>query len=210
MSDDGIGKFLGRAKNFRMDKATNSDGKMVKAVRGDLYFDPTSHSTPHGDLATYVMNLAESDPDALSSSLVLARDAVPQLDAKGKPLYGDDDEPLPDLWMPTKLHASDLVDTGDAVDSLLSAPELAQALSVGLTPELEKLLRFDNVARLSTQLLDGMFRNMNRDDIEARCQAWLRRYLAMRFEDEERRPTPALDSRRSRIDSLNALAKKMS
>src|SRR5262245_5501711 len=131
LSEDGIGKHLGRSRDYRMGKALDArTGKMVKAVRGDLVFDSSAHDTPHGDLAGYIMNLAESDPLALSSSLVLETDQVMRLEEDGTPKLGPDGEPLPPLWRPTKLHASDIVDTGDAVDGLLSAGELAQALSV--------------------------------------------------------------------------------
>src|SRR5512146_1524362 len=70
MSDDGLGKFLGRSRSFALGKAVDSTGKTVDAVRADLHFDSSASDTPHGNLADYVMRLAESDPDAISSSLV--------------------------------------------------------------------------------------------------------------------------------------------
>lgn len=186
LSEDGLGKYLGRGQNFRMGTALDArTNKSVAAVRADLHFDPTASDTPHGNLADYVLNLAESDPEAISSSLVLEADEEYRLEKDGTATTGPDGEPLPPLWRPTALHASDIVDTGDAVDGLLSAGELAQALSVGLTPDLQKLLRFDNVARLSAQLLDGMFPSAGREEVERRCQAWLRRYLAFRFPGDE-------------------------
>jgi hypothetical protein len=75
-----------------------------------------------GNLGGYVMDLAESDPDALSSSLVLQTEKVQILDEKGRPKKDDKGEDVPPVWLPTKLHASDVVDTGDAVDGFLSAP----------------------------------------------------------------------------------------
>lgn len=200
MSDDGIGKFLGRARDLRIGKAKDArTGKEVQAVRGDLHFDSTAHDTPHGNLAKYVMDLTESDPDALSSSLVLEVDEIPQLEKNGKPKRDEDGDDLPPLWMPKRLHGSDIVDTGDAVDSLLSPEEFTQALSIGLTPELSKLIRFDNVARLSTQLLDGMFKGRERAEIEQRCRNWLDRYLSLRFGEPESLLTPNLDTRRERL-----------
>src|SRR5574343_2008678 len=62
MSSTALGTFLGRTKNFRR------DGDIVRA---DLHIDPTAHETPDGDLAGYVMNLAESDPQAFGSSMVI-------------------------------------------------------------------------------------------------------------------------------------------
>lgn len=207
MSDDGIGKFLGRARDLRMGKARDSrTGKEVQAVRGDLHFDQTAHDTPHGNLAKYVMDLTESDPDALSSSLVLEIDEEFRLEKNGTPKKDEDGNELPPLWRPKKLHASDIVDTGDAVDSLLSPEEFTKALSVGITPELAKVIRFDNVARLSTQLLDGMFQGRERAEIEQRCRNWLDRYLSLRFPEPESLATPNLDTRRERLKLLRRAA----
>lgn len=201
LSDDGIGKFLGRARDARMGHATDArTGKRVDAVRADLHLDPSASSTPHGDLAAYVMNLAESDPGAFSSSLVIEPEEVEQLDARGKPLLEDDGEPAPALWRPIRLHASDVVDTGDAVDSFLSPEELAQSLGVGLTPELRKLLRFDNAARFGAQVLDGLFRGKSRVYVEEHLAAWLSRYLDGRFGAKPApEPRPRLDEYRTRL-----------
>lgn len=205
MSDDGVGKFLGRAKMFRMGKALDGrTGKKVDAVRADLHFDRTARNTPNGNLADYVMDLAKSDAGAISSSLVLEVTEEYRLEKDGTPQTDNNGDPLPALWRPTALHASDIVDTGDAVDALLSPTELCEALDVGLTEELEKLLRFDNVARLSTQLLDGMFKKDSKVDIERRCLAWLKRYLELRFGDEPL--TPELDKRAARLARLSECA----
>src|SRR4051812_26748106 len=53
LSEDGLGKFLGRTKNIRVDGTK---------ARGDLHLDPTSFNTPSGNLGGYVMDLAKSDP----------------------------------------------------------------------------------------------------------------------------------------------------
>lgn len=65
LSSDGMGKFLGRVKDGRM------DGDIA---RGDLHFNKAAHSTPDGDLAEYVMSLAESDPAAFATSIVFEHD----------------------------------------------------------------------------------------------------------------------------------------
>ena len=87
MSNDGLGKFLGRAKELRLDKALDArTGEIVPAVRGDLYFDKTARETPPEGgrpLGDYVMDLAESDPEALSSSIVV-KPAMFVEDGKGK------------------------------------------------------------------------------------------------------------------------------
>ncbi len=204
MSEDGIGKFLGRSTDFRNSNAVSSTmGKLVAAVRADLHFDPTAHDTPHGDLAGYVLGLAESDPDAISSSLVLQVDEEWRIDKKGVPLTDDNGDPLPPLWRPTKLHASDIVDTGDAVDGLLSA-ELSSALSQSLaTGGIDtRLLRFDNLQRLAYLAMDNMFATMERDEINKRLLAFAARYLDQRFGEEEVIATPKLDKYKERLNPL--------
>lgn len=210
LSGDGLGKFLGRARDFSLSTTVNAAGVKVKAARADLHFDPSAFDTPSGDLAGYVLTLAESDPDAISSSLVVQTDQEFRLDRDGTPVSDDEGNPLPPLWRPTAVHASDIVDTGDAVDGLLSASELTRALDAGMTPELRKVLRWDNVARLAGQLLDGTFAGQPRDVVEARCLAYLRRYLARRFGDAaDPPPTPALDAVSVRLREMDLVVARL-
>lgn len=65
MSGDGLGKHLGKMKDAEVDGRT---------VRADLHFTETSHDTPDGDLATYVMNLADESPEDFGLSIVFERD----------------------------------------------------------------------------------------------------------------------------------------
>lgn len=65
LSGDGMGKFLGRVRDARV-----QDGKVV----ADLHFATSAHSTPDGDLAEYVMQLAEDDPEAFGTSIVFESD----------------------------------------------------------------------------------------------------------------------------------------
>jgi hypothetical protein len=62
---DGLGKALGRATNFRV------KGKQVIA---DLKFLESAYNTPDGNLAGYVMDLAEEDPRLFGTSIVFDRD----------------------------------------------------------------------------------------------------------------------------------------
>lgn len=73
LSSDGLGSFLGRAKNFAV------EGEVVRA---DLHFDESAHSAPDGDLADYAMMLAESDPEAFGSSIVFQHDWTAEDDFK--------------------------------------------------------------------------------------------------------------------------------
>lgn len=191
MSDDGIGKFLGRAKNAVMgDVRVSRDGKPVtlRAVRADLHFDPTASRTPNGDLATYLMDLAENDPDAFSSSLVVEVDEEIRLNKDGTEKKDEDGNPLPPIWHPKQIHASDIVDTGDAVDGILSA----QLDALGM--DLDSLLRFDGPARIGVQVLDKVFaKHLGRDIVEARLRDWVTKYLTQRYGEEKPVLTPTLD-----------------
>jgi hypothetical protein len=155
LSDDGIGKFLGRSRDARLDG---------DKVRADLHLDPTSFHTPSGDLGGYVMALAQSDAGAFSSSLVLQIRQEIRLNEDGTRKVNEKGDPLPPLWRPTKLHASDVVDTGDAVDDFLSVDQLPDAL-----------------VRRGSELLNQAFPGQARDVVQARLQAWLDRYLELRY-----------------------------
>ena len=174
MSNDGLGKFLGRVKNPRLDKISvrESQGQglsdEITVVRSDLHIDPSSHNTPSGDLGAYVMDLAESDPDAMSSSLVLTVDQEYRIDKKGRPKKDDDGNELPPLWRPVRLHASDVVDTGDAVDGLLSVTLTTDGLP-------------DAAVRQGAAMLDKVFADQTREVVEARLNAWIGRYLTRRY-----------------------------
>lgn len=202
MSSDGLGKFLGRARSFALGSAIDSrTGKKVKAVRADLHFDPSAHETPSGDLANYVMNLAESDPDALSSSIVVKPEEEYRLNKDGSRAKDSQGNELPPLWYPLEIHASDIVDTGDAVDGLLSAPQLSTALTGGEIPA--HLFRFDNIQRLSSRLLDHLFADQPREVVEARCNEYLTRYIGRRFGPPDApAPTPRLNALKEKLDRI--------
>lgn len=178
LSNDGLGKFLGRAKNPRLDKISSreSAGELktdeITVVRADLHIDPSAHETPGGDIGKYIMDLAESDPNALSSSLVIRADLEYRIDKQGRPLKDDLGNELPPLWRPLALHASDIVDTGDAVDGLLSTGTEFMGLP-------------DAIVRKAAQLMDEQFAGKSREFVAARCSAWLDRYLTRRYGPQE-------------------------
>ena len=103
MSSEALGTFLGRVKNF---------GKEGDVVRADLHFDPSAHNTPDGDLATYVMDLAENDPEAFGASVVLLEyDLEEQFEADGKtPKKDANGNSLPERLRVGKLSSVDVVD----------------------------------------------------------------------------------------------------
>lgn len=189
---DGLGRYLGRTRSLFMSEATTRDGKKVMAVRGDLHLDPTALDTPPDGgkpLGKYVMDLAESDPDALSSSVVIRFKREYRLEADGtrkkNPETGED---LPPLLRPEVLFASDVVDEGAAVDGLFSADDLPNA-------HLWK----------GAEILDGMFDGLSRAEVRERTSGWLARYLELRFGPEEP-PPPAPPPAQPAQPSLSVLA----
>ena len=164
VSDDGLGKYLGRSKNPWLDTSGP-----VWRVRADLHFAAAASDAPAGDLAGYVMRLAEEDPDALSSSLCVdGHDEEYRLNPDGTPVTDADGERLPPLWRIKSLCGSDVVDTGDAVDGLLSH----QNLSVDDLP--------DALQRRGWEMLDRLFAGQPADVIRSRVGDYLGRYLAAR------------------------------
>lgn len=187
LSSDGLGKYLGRFHDVRSDTVLREAGqdasgkplvKEMLVARGDLYFDKTALDEPPGGgkaLGVYVMDLAESDPDAFGTSLVLQKDEIARLDSKKRPLTDDSGKELPPLWMPTALHACDCVDDGDATHSFLSADLLA-----GLP---------DALVRQGCELLDAQFAGKDRAFVDAHLTAFKDRYLNLRYgEIEEPEP----------------------
>lgn len=73
ISGDGLGRFLGRSRAARL----SSDSRKVLA---DIHFSDTAHRTPDGDLAAYVMDLADEDPDAFAMSIVFYEDVQAEID----------------------------------------------------------------------------------------------------------------------------------
>jgi hypothetical protein len=71
LSSDGMGKHLGRMTNFRVEGD--------KAV-GDLHLADAASKAPDGDLAGYVMDLADEDSAAFGLSIVAGGDVVWTLD----------------------------------------------------------------------------------------------------------------------------------
>lgn len=73
LSADGLGTFLGR---FKRPPGATSFHDLIDGdtVRADLHIVDSAHGTPDGDLAGYVLNLAEEDPGAFGTSIVFKHD----------------------------------------------------------------------------------------------------------------------------------------
>lgn len=71
LSADGLGKALGRFKNFSRNAETGQ-------VLADLHLLKTADTSPDGKLATHILSLAEEAPDMLGASIVFSEDEEAQ------------------------------------------------------------------------------------------------------------------------------------
>lgn len=124
MSNEALGTYLGRFKNFR------TEGE--KAV-ADLYLDPVAKQSPNGDLFSYVVKMAATNPDMFGASIVFTPGECYQISPDGEkvppegydslfgfPIKKFEDEP----WYASieELHGADVVDEPAAnEDGLFSA-----------------------------------------------------------------------------------------
>lgn len=133
-STTALGTFLGRMKNFY------KDGDIVRA---DLYFNKTAYKTPDGDLATYILDLAEKDPQAFGTSVVLGDYELEyRIEKDGTPKKDKEGNELPPLLRVGTLMAADVVDDPAANDSLFEKRFFNSSieLSAKATGFLDKLL----------------------------------------------------------------------
>ena len=77
--EDGIGKHLGRATNFRRDG---------EAVYADIALASVAFSNPDGNYGQYILDFATEDPEAfgLSLSTVLDVELMLELQSEGEPM----------------------------------------------------------------------------------------------------------------------------
>lgn len=148
-SSDGLGKFLGRTRNARL------EGGRVLA---DLHLSELADASPSGKLGSYVMDMAEKDPAAFGASIVFRRDrgAEELFVAQNKNPQGEFRSPdarnerhVPHARLKS-LSASDVVDDPAAnPGGMFSADELAidldalGAFAFGLSDERPELVVLD-------------------------------------------------------------------
>jgi hypothetical protein len=170
MSSDGMGSYLGRWKNVRVDGDT---------LRGDLHIADAAFSSPQGDLGTYVMDLAESDPEAFGVSLAtrLDQDDLQSFERKQR-----DAEEGGAKW---PMRFSD-VRAGDIVDE----PAATRGGLFDLTtPDLR------NLPAQATALLSTYFGDAPEPVVRGRINSFLDKYFATRegFDMEDTSETAAAD-----------------
>jgi hypothetical protein len=168
MSSDGMGSYLGRWKNVRVDGGT---------LRGDLHIADAAFKSPQGDLGTYVMDLAESDPEAFGVSLATRLDQ--------KDLEEFDRKRTGKKW---PMRFSD-IRAGDIVDE----PAATRGGMFDLTtPDLR------NLPAQATVLLSTYFGDAEPEVVRGRINAFLDRYLS-------NRETPTMADEKTVEEKIEAL-----
>jgi hypothetical protein len=160
MSADGMGSYLGRWKNQRVDGGT---------LRADLHIADAAFRSPQGDLGTYVMDLAESDPEAFGVSLATRLDEGNLQEFSGS-ADGKDGKKWPMRF--SDVRAADIVDEPAATRG---------GLFDLMTPDLR------NLPAQATALLTTYFGDAEPEVIRGRINSFLDRYLS-------ERTTPMADS----------------
>lgn len=184
--NDTTGKHLGRAINFR-----ESGDKLL----ADLKMAKAASKSPHGDLADYVMTLAEEDPAAFGMSMVIEYQLETELDEKKQPKRDASGEPLEPFAIITALKAVDVV--GDPA-----------ANPGGMFSEGDD----SDFAKDASALLDQIEAG-SPEAFLSRADAFLRSYLSNRFgEVPQRLQSKGLDpmtaEQQKRAEEIAALCTK--
>lgn len=166
MSSDGMGKTTSRLFNPELSK----DGLQLYA---DQHFLQSAHKAPDGDLAGYLMDLADEDPGSYGLSIVFKRDAVAmdEFRLENSDETGDFISPDPgnvnnyEHVRLHSLHAADAVDEPAAnpnglfhrEQTIAGEAEAVAAFALGLSKQRPEVIRLglnpDRVRRFAERFL---------------------------------------------------------
>lgn len=208
MSADGMGSYLGRWKNPRIDGGT---------LRADLHLAESAFKSPNGDLGTYVMDMAEEDPEAFGISLAtrINREEMEKLKLEKKSADENWSGRTPLRFR--SVHAADVVDEPAATrGGFFSLSEVDNR----------------NLPAQATVLLDSYFSDAEPEVVTARINGFLATYFkgkgkamaetATAPEPQKTQPAPAVDlaaersaaaeqarkDERERVTTITALCKQ--
>lgn len=170
LSDDGLGSFLGRLLDVRRDG---------EAVFADLHLSDAAFNSPRGNLGSYVMMLAEDDPQAFGMSLATVLDDSMFMDEDLEPDEESDEESededevrdeVKDETPKLKPLRFKQVYAGDVVDS----PAATRSGLFGFydIPDERSL------PAMATWVMDRYFKGATQEEVLARFEAFLKRYYA--------------------------------
>ena len=153
-SGTSMGSMLGRVKQLRRDG---------DVVRGDLHLLESASKTPDGDLAGYVMDLAEEDPQAFGASIVFSGDSLEQKDETGKAIPD-----VPKLARLKKLMAADVVDNPAANPGGMFSVE--DSLAAKMTEFLDRYFASKQKENAMTQTKDQEAAELDKAELDStRC-----------------------------------------
>lgn len=108
MCDDALGTYIGRYKNFSI---------TGESVTADLHLDLTAKNSPKGDLYSYVLAMANTNPDMFGNSIVFSPDQEQVVEEKD-----DNGVTIKVNYIRCKnFVASDVVDSPAATNSLFKS-----------------------------------------------------------------------------------------
>lgn len=117
MSSSAVGTYVGRYKNFRTEEtvAGGENKEALSVCRADLHLSESSKKAPQGDLYSYVLEMAEKEPDMFGLSIVFSKKGLYHYDENGRRKEGRGHKTFVELGKPGdpesgRLHACDVVD----------------------------------------------------------------------------------------------------
>lgn len=154
MSSDGMGSYLGRWKNLRIDGDT---------LRGDLHIADAASKSPQGDLSAYVLDMADDDPEAFGVSLATELDLGDLSEFEGMQEAGEVEATQKWAMRFSGIRAGDIVDEPAATRG---------GLFDLTTPDLR------NLPRQATTLLQTYFGDASPEVVRVRINQFLDRYFS--------------------------------
>jgi len=106
MCSQALGTYLGRFKNYSY---------LGDKVHADLYLDNTARTTPNGDLFTYVLDMAEKNPDMFGASIAFETSESEFVEEEV-----DGQKVQKEYFRLKELRATDIVDEPAATEGLFS------------------------------------------------------------------------------------------
>ena len=159
-SSTSMGTFLGRTKNFR---------RAGDRVLADLHLSESAKEAPQGDLYSYVLGLAERDPQAFGASIVFEGNAEDQLEDDGTKKKDANGTPLPRLARVDVLLAADVVDEPAANPGGLFAAH--DSLASRITAFLNRWAAHDLLPQLQARIAANQEDPMTTETITTLSQA---------------------------------------
>lgn len=179
LSSDGLGSHLGRL----LDARTEGD-----KVLADLHIVEAARNSPDGDLAEYVMGLADEDPAAFGMSIVFERDIKAEQDFLERHSTPEGDDSVftspDDDNVNNYLHARlSRLRAGDAVDEPAANPAGMFSRGQELPQEADALMRY--AFKLTTDKPDTSMFGIDADRVTGFLSRFFERHqLELRGLDE--------------------------